>query len=75
MCRETADRALRLTRAARALTREHEGAIIHALYCEEAGMRGEAHAVLYAAGYTEDDFLQEVWNRLCAEGGADVPGQ
>ena len=73
MCRETADRALRLTRAARALTRVHEGAILHALYCEEAGMRGEALAILYAAGYTEDDFLQEVWDRLLREEGSDAP--
>jgi len=67
MCGSTAARALRLTWAARALTREHEGAIIHALHCETAGLRTEAQAILYAAGYTEDDFLQEVWDRLMRE--------
>jgi len=69
MCKETSAGALSLTRAARSITREYEGDLLHALYCEKAGMRTEALAVLYAAGFTEDDFLQEVWDRLLREEG------
>jgi hypothetical protein len=64
MCEESSTGALAVTRKARALVREHKEAVLHALWCEKAGTRTEALALLYAAGYTEDDYLQEVWDGL-----------
>lgn len=63
---------VRLTQKARALVRDHEGVILHSLWCERCAGRSEAMALLYTAGYTEDDFLQEVFDRL-TRGVADGP--
>lgn len=66
---------VRLTRKARALVREHEGVILHSMWCGKCDGRGEAIALLYAAGYTEDDFLQEVFDRLTREAADGAPGR
>jgi hypothetical protein len=70
-CKAAGFRFLKILRAAQVAVRQNEGWILHALHCEKCNVRADALGLLFLAGLTEADFLNQVWDSL-VEGDADA---
>ena len=54
----------KLQRLARAALQHHTDAVLHALHCPKCGVRLEAEALLLLAGWSEEEWLDVLWEGL-----------
>ena len=66
-CKASGFAQYKIRRAAQEILRRRADAVLHALHCRRCGVRGEAEALLRLAGRTEDEWIDELWEALCAD--------
>jgi hypothetical protein len=67
-CKAAGFRLLKILRAAQVAVRQNEGWILHALHCERCQERDTALGLLFLAGLTEAEFVDQVWADLVMGG-------